>query len=297
MKIVNICGFDNANFSHDNANALRSVGVDCEDYILQKHPFNYASQSTLINRGQVWEVCKDADIIQIMHSDIRLVNLCQRLKEKKCVVWHTGSIYRQGYVGINNFFNEFVLASFNALGEFDGLGAKNPYYFVGSIDTDKLQPVYNKGKRIAHHPSNPTVKGTDNIIRMVNDLDLNLTYSKDIVNYDVQIERMKQCDIYIELFNLTLGGKKYGSWGITALESACLGKATITNHSTLSVYNRTYGDIGITIANNEFEFKNKLLELYHGDTNYYGKVSREWVVMNHSYKASGKRLINILSGL
>ena len=45
MKVVNICWDDYANFSHENANALRSVGIDCVDLKLIPHVFGYSTES------------------------------------------------------------------------------------------------------------------------------------------------------------------------------------------------------------------------------------------------------------
>ena len=86
MKVVNLAIRDYANFSHDNANALRSVGVNCSDYKIQPHANNYQEQSIIIDKGDISKKIKNADIVQVMHSDYELLPFIGR--HKKLIVWH-----------------------------------------------------------------------------------------------------------------------------------------------------------------------------------------------------------------
>lgn len=67
-RVLNIASNDYANMSHNNARALRSVGVDCFDYTLNLHPFNYEEQSELLTREELISMVNKFDVIQIFHS-------------------------------------------------------------------------------------------------------------------------------------------------------------------------------------------------------------------------------------
>lgn len=297
MKILNICVDDYANFQHDNAKALRSVGVDCKDIKLSRHVFEYESQSTIVNESILKSEIAKADLIQIFHSDSTLLNHC---KGKKVVVHHTGTRYRQASQRFNNIFNPVVLRSFIALGEFSGRGAKRETYLVGAIDTDKIRPVISKKPlSIGHYPSNATVKGTAVINKMISSLRGSFKYlhSLDLVSYQAQLERMQVCDIYIELFAPKQGNEKYGSWGITALEAAAMGKVVFTNHSSRDVYKNVYGCYPkMECWDNLEAFKGRLqLLINHPEMiPEIQKETREWVVNKHSYIATGNRLKQLL---
>ena len=297
MKILNICCDDYANFSHDNAKALRSVGTNCFDVKLQPHVFNYASESKIVNEDNLKQAISSADLIQIFHSDSSLLKYC---KGKRTVVYHTGTRYRQQPEKFNALFNSFVERSFIALGEFAGLGSKNETYIVGA--TEILGPEslhFIKPLLFAHYPSNPDVKGSHNICRTIDQLSEKILfdYSSERVSHPEQLERMKSCDVYIEMNSAEQGGKKYGSWGITTLEAASLAKIVITNHSTVSVYEKTYGIKPPLVLIEEYgslEAAIKyLLSLTDFQINNLKNDTFKWVNEFHSYQSTGNFLKRI----
>lgn len=301
MKVLNICCDDYANFQHDNAKSLRAVGVNCVDVKLRPHAFGYESQSRIVNEIELKNEIDSANLIQIFHSDSTLLKYC---KGKRIVVYHTGTRYRQAPEKFNALFNPFVERSFIALGEFAGLGAKNETYIVGAVEIPDTSINNFQGKlKFAHYPSNPLVKGTDNINRSIakalygNDFEYSCSVGQ--VPYKKQLERMNECNIYIEMYSYEQDGKPYGSWGITALEATAMGKIVITNHLTADVYKKTYGVMPqlllIEKAFNELEgLVGWLCSL---NTNQLGKIaveSYEWVNKYHSYRATGEKLKQIL---
>jgi hypothetical protein len=297
MKILNICCDDYANFSHDNANALRSVGIMAIDIKLVKHVFNYKNESDIVNEDQLKRYIEMADLIQIFHSDSSLLKYC---KGKRTVVYHTGTRYRQHPDKFNALFNPFVERSFIALGEFAGLGSKNETYIVGA--TEILgQPSLHfiKPLRFAHYPSNPDVKGSHNICRSIDQLSEKILfhYSSERVSHAQQLERMKSCDVYIEMNSAEQGGKKYGSWGITTLEAASLAKIVITNHSTVSVYEKTYGVKPPLVLIEDYgsieEAIKYLLSLTDTQINNLKNSTLMWVNEFHSYQSTGNYLKRI----
>lgn len=299
MKVVNFSKDDYANFSHDNAMALRSVGVDCTSYVIIPHPFNYLHTSITASINLVMEEMRSADYVQIFHSDSEALNVFINSKSKaKLIVYHAGSRYRRDPKTYNHLFNGFVHRSVIALPEFAGLGSKNEQYIVGAIDTDRIyaNPSHPQAPfTFAHYPSNPDVKGTDDIERMMREVGIKLRSSVQIVDMAKQYERMRECDIYIELFAPLNGGKPYGSFGITALEAASMGKIVVTQNLNSDVYFNEYGECKLMNAINEDVFKDIVLSLngytQKQITNFQDET-REWVVKNHSYKATGERLLN-----
>lgn len=302
MKVLNICTSDYANFAHDNANALRSVGVECDDYKTKRHHLNYQSQSKIIRLDQLKAIAKDFDIIQIFHSSIQCLDQVKHLG-KKLVVYHTGSNYRKNHKNKNRSFNSYVYISFIALCEFSGLGAKNEKYIVGATKVSgptlhNLTQPYT----FAHYPSDVNVKGTSEIIQMLSKTKggFKFNYSTELVNSFKQKKRMRECDVYIELFKPILNGRQYGSWGITALEAAAMGKIVVTQNLNNDVYIKEYGDCPLMLAKNQADFINKinyLLYLSPKEMLILQTKTYDWVNKNHSYIATGNRLKSILNEL
>lgn len=298
MRILNACVQDFANFSHDNAKALRSVGIDCVDVKVNKHQFGYEVESKLMNLREIDAIIKDFDIIQIMHSDLKILKIAKN-KGKRLIVYHTGSRYRGSPSFYNKEFNPFVERSFIALCEFNGLGAKNQTYIFGAVEVPPLKiESINNIYKIGHYPSNPDVKGTDAILSLLNDVKqkYELYHSKDIVRHFKQVKRYKTIDIYIELFKPLLAGKKYGSFGITALEVGALGKVVVTQNLSKELYEETYGIAPFVLCENEKDFVlniEKLLSLQKRELKKLQIDTYNWVKNNHSYEATGNRLKKI----
>lgn len=301
MKVLNCCTDDWANFSHDNAKALRSVGVDCGDVKVNEHEFNYDSESVTLSRKSISDMMRAADIIQIFHTDVTMLELAKPLN-KRIVIYYCDSRYRSNPQKYNAIFNPFVETSIIALGEFAGLGAKNEHYVVGAIDVDnipKIGPGIKEPYKIGHYPSNPRVKGTTEILQMLNKVKgkFKLHHSIVKVPHPEQQKRINDCDIYIELFKPELEGKKYGSFGMTALEAAAAGKIVITQSLSNNVYEANYGYCPLIRCHSEKSFIDTVNQLLKFGVNHIGfiqEIMAEWVRENHSYEATGKRIKEIL---
>jgi len=291
MRVLNICASDFANFGHDNAKALRSVGVDAECIKLSPHDFKYGDEARIVTAAQMMEETAHADLVQIMHSSDHCLKLC---KCDRIWIVHTGTPYRINAQGNNAIFNPRVERTIIALTEFAGLGAVNETYIVGAIDTDKLTPGKTPAKPyvFGHYPSNAGIKGTARI----NECMAGFNYQHSVANvpYVNQLARLMSCDIYIEMFATHQGSHLYGSWGITTLECAAMGKIIITNHTTSHVYEQYYGIIPPLLLfadsdglkahlNNVSRLSvDKLISLQN--------KTRNWIVDYHSYKATGETI-------
>lgn len=298
MKVVSVCSSDWARFAYNFSQSLKAVGVDSYSYCLAPHPFGYTEQSEVVKTEQLKELTSDADFVVVHHS---CAELLPHIENKKVIHYAAGTKYRQEYNTLNHYFKDAV-CTFIALPEFQKY-AQNFHYIVGAIDTDALEPSYklNPEPVFGHFPSNADVKGTTEILNTLSEMGVNYVSSTDRVSYSEQIERIKACDIYVELLAAHQGGRPYGSFGMTALEAAALGKVVITqSNNDEGIYDQTYGFCGLNFAKD----RNKLKQLVQALSNYKGdyllgqmKVTRDWVVNNHSFKATGERVVKILNGL
>ena len=301
MKICNISFDDYANFAHENANALRSVGIECKDLKRVKHPFSYGTESKVATSSEIEREIKKADIVQLFHSDSTWLDYAYSLG-KRIFIYHTGTTYRMNPIHCNSIFNGKVEACFTDQCEFIGLGMKNETYIATTLNTDKYKPIEKEVKTpylVAHYPSNPGVKGTDKIVEMLSNIEVaNFTINTDRISHKSQIERMQLCDIYVELFAPFQHGKQYGCFGVTAFEAASLGKIVFTNNSNEKVYSDAYGECALIITNTEKDFISKMewiLQLNEKHIVNLQEQSRNWIIKNHSYKATGLRLKKLLN--
>ena len=308
MRIINICGVDNANFSYTNAEAMRSVGLDAESFSFGAHPYGYQHASRVVSRETMRKEIAAADIIQVMHSDLKMVPLVQGCG-KPVIVYHAGTVYRQAPHFYNSVWNPIVRKSVIALGEFAGKGSMNEIYMVGAIDTTAIQPVYTIGaykyRKIRHHPSNAGTKGTAKICEMIQALPAAQLARTQFIYSDngsrvtpgMQLVRMADCDVYIELFKLKQKEADYGSFGISALEAAALGKVVVTNMLWKDVYKEAYGDCLLQIANTEQEFietVGSLVDMSDQDLLQLQQQTRQWMEEKHSLEATGHRIRNMI---
>lgn len=300
MKVVNISSSDWANFSYNFSESLRAVGVDSYSFCLYPHAFGYPKQSQVVSIGSLKSLTADADFVIVHHS---CVELLPHISPGKIIHYAAGTKYRQEYHHLNHAFKDAV-CTFIALPEFQKT-AKNYHYIVGAVDTDALGQYHFSGGSspfFAHYPSNPGVKGSSDIIRIAHEMGINFRCSTENVSYSQQLERLNSCDIYIELLAPTQGGKPYGSFGMTALEAAAMGKVVITqnNSDEAGLYDSTYGFCGLNFAKDEAKLRRivETLANYNGEyLDGQKKVTRDWVVKNHSFKATGERALKILNDL
>ena len=307
MKILNCCMSDWANLSHNNAIALRSVGIDCEDVKQNHHTFNYDSESNLLNINAIKSKIENADLVQIFHTDVTMLHLCKEVGHNNIFVWHTGTNYRQESQRMNDEFNPYVKKSFMDEGEFYNLGAINPIYIAAAIDTNKIKPIERKiDYSIGHYPSNSKVKGSDNIdyvvdlLKFAYDSIIDYTTNRAIVKHSSQLKRMQECDIYVELFAPEQNGFNYGHFGVTAMEAAALGKIVVTCHCSEDVYKNEYGVntpfYVITGEKGLYKILESLIKKTPEEIKTIQNETREWLVKYHSIEATGLRMKKHING-
>jgi len=294
-KVLNLSSNDYANMAHNNANALRSIGVICEDLTLNSHVFGYTEESKVVDRKYIINHVNNYDVIQIFHSCPVILSLIEIAKFKgRLIVYHSGSRYRDEPFFYNNIFNPIVHRCITDQTEFMELGAKDIEYLAPHTD---LKPVDKRkdGKLIiGHYPSNAIVKGTKEIREMLEPFkdDFEIRIDETILTHEENLKRIAECHIYIELFKPELNGKPYGCFGVTAFEATALGCVVVTNDLNSSVYLKAYGKHPFLISNHmdgfKFHIENQLTQLQTDiieQSNFYNQ---------HSIEATGKRILDLI---
>lgn len=295
MKIVNIAENDYANYSHNNAKSLRSIGVNCVDFTLQSHKFKYKTESKKATINEMIKHISTADICQVMHSHTKLFEIAKEHCKGRVVVYHTGSRYRVNPGYYNDFFKGHK--TFTDQTEFMDLGDHE--YIISPVEFETPK-FYRSGKiKIGHFPSNTETKGSAQIIEMLKPFNnkLSFLYSASNVDHANQIKRMSDCDVYVEMFKPELIGKPYGCFGVTGLEATAMGKIVITNNLHKEVYQNTYGECPFLIANDKDEFVSKIefiLKMSPVEIKDFQQKSIQLMQKNHSFEATGNRTIDAL---
>lgn len=277
MNIAILCNDDYANFAYNLEQSLISVGMQCKGYKNVPHIFNYPNQLEVNQNPDLTPY----NVIISVHGDTRKIDTAITIP------YFTGTAYRQSPEYYNELFKDspFTLI---ALPEFQ-FTAHNHKYLVGAID---LKPHLTNGNVFGHYPSNKDVKGSYDIINIMQSLPVQFRFDLNRVDYNKHIERLKEIDVYIEMLAPMQGGKPYGSFGITTLEAAALGKQVITQSiNDGGLYEATYGvKPSLHFVNNREQLIQKVLDFNELD-------ALKWVNTYHSYEATGNRLKGLLNGL
>lgn len=294
MKYLNISSNDYANCAHNNAVALRAAGVTCHDYTLESHVFGYKEQSRVASTRLIKSIYKRYDVVQVFHSCPLMLSLVK--DHPHLIGYHTGTRYRENPDACNRMFNPVVKANITDQTEFISLGAKNLHYLAPHTD---LKPVPKRmdGKLVVgHYPSHPEVKGTKEIMEMLEPYrdDFEIRIDTTIVPHEENLRRIAECHIYVELFKPELNGKEYGCMGVTSFESTALGCYTVTNNLHEQVYTDVYGPSPFRIANTRYEFQ-KVFEIYrHIKPGWYHTIGTPpSFYEKHSAMATGERILKI----
>ena len=162
MRIINVSDSDWANFSYENCQAMKSVGLRAESYKLIPHHFGYKNESEVVSKKEMERQIQYADIIQIMHSNTGLLQLCNKHNKKRLYVYHTGTTYRRDPVKINKAFNPYILRAFTDETEFMGTGMLREFYFTSPVNCNEIKAEIKLSPTLtfAHYPSFTQIKVT-----------------------------------------------------------------------------------------------------------------------------------------
>lgn len=258
MRVLNLSSVDYANMAHENANALRSVGVECHDFTNSSHVFKYASQSQKITYQEIANIYRSYDVIQIFHSCPTLYAIVN--SHPNVIIYHSGTRYRQDKTTFDKMYEGRAI--FTDQCEFLLHNESFKYIAPHTTLTKQVKAPGSK-LRIAHYPSNYITKGTKDIQAMLKAFEdhfiIDINTNKE--PHDTNIRRIAQCDIYIELFKPYQDGKPYGCFGVTAFEATALGCLVITNNINKKAYEDAYGSHSFLTPNTKEQFMNTLVSL------------------------------------
>jgi hypothetical protein len=289
MKVVSLCVDDYANFMYAQHLALKSVGVDSECYKLQPHVYKYPNQAKVIRKSAIGSI--RADVFLIFHSHIEVLPRLDLSNNPQVIHVHTATRFRQNHEAIAEKVKD--CKNIIALPEFAGLCA-NQFYMVGAIEPNGIELNITGYNRFAHYPSNPKIKGSADIFKCIREVGVSIQTGEN-VPYQAHMKRMQTCDVYIEMLAATQGTEQYGSFGMTALEAASMGKVVITNNlHGQELYRSTYGDCELVIANTKDELIKSIKQYQHGSTSTKALATYNWWRDKHSLEPTGQRLLQII---
>jgi len=281
---------DWANMSSLLAESVRAVGHEALAITTNAHPYEYPHQAMILQSKEETAIHIGAsDVVVFMHSQY----LESPMYGQKVFVFHGGSSYRLHSEKVNAFFNQFVDGAIVQTADLLNLGAKNEHWLLPPVDTKSINADYRyHDKTFAHYPRHPAVVGTQAIDNVMDKIEGGY-YKKDetTVSWKENIKRMSECDVYIEA--LVPGYE----WGLTALEAASLGKIVITNSISKEMYEKEYGKLELLIANDEEELVNHVKDILTWTPKKIAKkkkATRDWVRKNHSFRAIGRRFMEIV---
>lgn len=318
MKIALCSRVDWANVGQELATALNTVGLDATSYHITPHPFNYDNQGICVDIDQMKQAISESDVWVIMHTDFSLIRnlgdgaFMLQLREdpnKRLIAFHGGSLYRQAFAQFNKKYSRTMHAIWIQTFDLLNKGSRAPEYWINMpIDIAKYEPLYDfcypPKLYIAHHPSKPLAKNTELIVKVMSELtseDVIFTWSEDTIPHHENLNRLRNCDIYIESQQMEQKGQPLGEFGISCLEASSLGKIVVTCSYSGELYEKTFGyKLPMVISNSETELKQKLSDLIampKQELMELKKNHRKWIENNHSYTAVGNYLKNLLLNL
>jgi hypothetical protein len=241
---------------------------------------------------------------------------------KKIITGVSGHPYRRKPHEYSKFFNKFIYGSLIQCPDLLNLGLKNEHLIYYGVNTNIIKPISfnnnNKILKIGHFPSNPETKGSNDILNAIKYIvskypnrfiynGTNMNNSNHKTQWNDNLNRMGECDIYIETCKPYLNAysvfkeynnTQFGEWGNTCLEASALGCIVITNSLTYDYYIKEYTEEYPLLIANNYNTIIKQLEyivlLNDEEILTLKKKYRKWVEENHSLYNTGKRFYDKL---
>lgn len=308
--VLLLCRDDWANVAYNFQESLRSVGVDALALKERPHAFGYPEEARLWSGvHEVYTAAARSDVIVWMHSQHVDIGVSSTISPNGAIqrfaVFHGGTAYRRNIVGMNQRFNPLVDVTLIQTQDLWNDGAKNTVWMVPGVDLSKFPtPNYYEscyGLSIAHYPRDSKLKGSKAILSALCEVlarqpessrHIGYSFADNHVPWPANIERMRHCDIYVHALN------QNGSWGVTALEAAALGKIVVGQFRQKELYENEFGPCPIVEANTEAELVEqieRLVAMTDNEIVALQQATRKWVEDYHSLQATGNRLVRALN--
>jgi hypothetical protein len=321
LDVLMLTAQDLSNIAERFATCLRMLDLTVRAFKAQSH-MKYGNEIEVIKMNQISKMpyiysCpslfKLANEARVVHfTSGTFVDTGVDVNKKIVIMQYGGRPFvgrPRGRQIENKFLNKFVNYTIVHHPYLLNSGSINPCLIKPPIDTNLLLPDYERRDKnkiiIGHFPSDKItkkhpVKGTELIKTILSNLKDSKLKNKFEYIIDVErlpwnqhLERLKKCDIVIECYTPKVMKDVFGEWSTAALESASLGKITVTNSFNETIYARTYGPSSLCIANNPKQLRNVLIHLINLsplDLQIYKEKTREWVVRCHSMEATARLL-------
>jgi len=257
----------------------------------------YFKARDLVQTHKIYKAIKEYKLLEydIYHYDggMDFFRDCRFAKElvkrgKKIVICYFGSDLRTR--GAFEYLES--VSNLNLTVEFDHLDIhKNIYYLFFPFDVYRyrLKNEFNKVLKIVHSPTNRLFKGTDKILKVIENLKEKAEFEfilLENISHEKAIEIKSGCDIAIDQVGGEFGGSGYGR---NSLENISMGIPTITEFSPEYLeFLPENPFIHSTIE----ELEQKLLELIRKPEKLkeLSSKGRHWAEKYHSYRSVNKRL-------
>lgn len=257
----------------------------------------YFDLRDLKNKNKIESLIKDKGLygFDIYHFDggmdfFRDLRFAKELKRrgKKIVCCYFGSDLRTR--GIFRELDE--MSDLNLTVEFDHLEMHdkiNYLYFPFDVFGYEIKKRNNKKLKIIHSPTNRLFKGTDKIIKVINEIESERQIEfvlLENMDRDKVLEIKSECDLAIDQVGGELGGTGYGK---NSLESLSMGIPTFTEFSADYLY---------FIKDNPFihstidTLKENMIQLIDNEIlrNEVSLKGRIWAEKYHSFRSVNERL-------
>ena len=236
-------------------------------------------------------------------------NIINYLSNKNYFVSHGGSSYRNNMSIVSKYFNKICKRTLIQCPDLLKGSSNYETLIYYPVDIDFIKPDFtfkDKDKLVvAHYPSSESTKGSDIIIPILKKFEdkiiLNCTKevgkNKSRIDWESNLQRYKECDVYVETIKPILHNKDYGEWGNTCLEAAASGCIVLTNCTHLDLYIKNYKNIPpILICNNTLELENNINMLIGMNREEIFKLKnkfRKWCEEYHNFKITGEKIKNL----
>lgn len=264
MKISFIAENDWANVLTEYSYCLNkhSKNIEAKSICLNKHSFNYTiqhdydlSDCTYDQKLEAQKFIFESDVIifgeegTMQPTNYRVLEIYKQIlgldllnSDKKLLIWHPGTCYRQNFSFYNNHPLRNRLHKHLYAMDLYRLSPKTqndtplwPYQYY-NFQKDKFildfkLKLKNKPWTILHIPSNINTKGTSEITNNIKNLNLNKTnFNYKVltnISYKKVLEEKKKSIFYIDQYKPSIGG--YGIASLEGLFTSNLTFATVNN--------------------------------------------------------------------
>lgn len=240
MRVLFVGRQDSANVSNRVARALnRSAGKTVARVLTEtRHPFGYA-EDLIGDKGIPWEihefVAEPPDWIVTTddaqdHAYFRMIRETLGLHDVPAAVRHPGSIYRRSHTMMDildhkiGFDRRLMQADLYRFVEDDPKAF--PMYAVAEDPLSRLPPLTAR-IRVGHSPSARHKKGTDAILAVLANFDIEVDLIEN-TTFDNAHERRRWCHIFVDQLNPDVGG-----FGAAAVEAMSVGCAVVADTSNV----------------------------------------------------------------